>query len=204
MATANIMEVSRVNKLIGMIGRRGLQVHAMIQQAAVQCVAHSIMYGNVTPGNQLCDALTNGARKDALVKYLETFGCFAYVKADKKLHHLKRESIEWTEEYAKKVADFDWSKAKKAPEPSSVYDVEDALEKLIDNAHRAIKQGKTIKGSEILGPLEETLTALHVKQYEAGRIQREALRRNVDEEKEPTPAPTESTVTTGTEEPATV
>lgn len=192
MATANIMEVSRLNKMIGVIGRRGLQVHAMIQQAAVQCVAHSIMYGNVTPANQLCDALTNGARKDALVKYLETFGAIAYVKADKKLHHLKRESVEWSDEYAKQCAETDWSKVKKQPEPSSIYDVTDALEKLIDNAHRAVKKKLEIKGSEVLGKLEEILTAVHVEQYEAGRKQRDALRANAEE----------SEVTTGTTEPA--
>lgn len=181
----NIMELTQLTKLIGRIGKRGMQIHSWIQQAAVQAVAHSIVHGNVQPGNQLLDAMTGGHRKDSLVKYLEKFGNFAWLKADKKLGFFqnKRDGkpIEWNAEYAMLCTNFDWAKAKAEPVIRSVYDVEAMLEQLIDNAHRAVKKQMTIRGGETLSKLEGILYGIHQKQY---MVQAEARADEAKEAKE--------------------
>lgn len=204
--TASLIEGTRLNKLIAMIGKRGTQVHTFIQQAAVGCVGHSIMYGDIRPGNALLSAVHSSQRKDSLVKYMEQFGCFKYVAKNKSFEYIKREKLVWDADYAKRVAEFDWAKAKRAPNPSSIYDVADALEKLVDAAHRAIQHGKDIKNASILSVLEDTLTSVHKAQAVKEQAVRDALRANATEDAEAKKQAeaNASNVTTGSTEPATV
>jgi hypothetical protein len=195
MTTANVMEFTQLAKLIRIIGKRSSQVHTLIQQAAVGSIGHSIMYGDIRPGNELLAALHNSQRKDSLVKYMEQFGCFRYDSKTKKFDHQKRDKLTWDTDYAATVARFDWAKAKKAPEPSSIYDVAVALSALISQAQRAIEAGKKeIKHASLLDELADVFNRYESAEFTKAQAIRDALRANA----------TESTVTTGTEEPATV
>jgi hypothetical protein len=202
---APVMELSMLTKLIGRIGKRGVQIHNWIQEAAINAVAHSIVNRNITPAQQLVDALTGGNRKDSLVRYLEKFGNLAWSTLDDNTKGfkffevtVKGEPLAWTPEYAKLAREFDWSKAIKAPTPKSMYDVADALSSLIEAAHRAVKKGLTIKHGALLSVLEQAQADLHREQYSAEQKVRDALRENANEKVEPAP----STVTEGTTAPA--
>lgn len=160
----SFMGDQQYTKLVSMIGKRGMQVHALIQSAAVQAVMFSIEHRQPQRANQLLTAMTSGSRKDALVAYLERFGNLAWVKAEKKLAFFDAKRV-WTQEYATEVAGFDWAKAKAEPVIKSVYDVTDALDKLIDSAHRAVKSGKQIIGSEVLSELESVCYRMRASKY---------------------------------------
>lgn len=187
---APVMELSMLSKLIGRIGKRGVQVHNWIQEAAVNAVAHSIVNRNITPAQQLVDALTGGNRKDSLVRYLEKFGNLAWSTLDDGTKGfkffevtIKGEPLSWTPEYAKLAREFDWSKAVKPPAPKSMYDVADALGTLIAAARRAVKKQIPLVHGELLAELEAAQAKYDSKLFSSEQKVREALRANAVESK---------------------
>jgi hypothetical protein len=159
------MQDLQFSKLTSMIGKRGMQVHALIQTAAIQAVLCSIEDRQPQRANQLLASINIGQRKDTLVAYLERFGNLAWLKNEKKFGFFDAKRV-WTPEYANEVAGFDWAKAKKEPDIKSVYDVTDMLDKLIEGAHRAVKTGKEIIGSDVLSELESVCYRMRAKKYE--------------------------------------
>lgn len=142
------MEVSTLASMISEI--RGLLVKSstMIQAVAVQAVFYSVVDSNITPAQQLYDALGSESRKDALLAFLEQFGNMAWSKTEKKIVFFDREKIlgkekalSWTEEYAAKVAGAPWSAAKAPPAEKSMYDCEDAVKTFIRQMEKAIVKG---------------------------------------------------------------
>lgn len=50
-------------------------LNELIQEVAIGCIGHAMMYGDVTLGDRLLDA-TKGSDRKALVQYLKEFGPF--------------------------------------------------------------------------------------------------------------------------------
>jgi hypothetical protein len=150
-----IMEVSKLAKLIGVIGRQKVRTDAMIQTAAVQCIAQSVEHRNSTPAAQLFDVLGKSSRRDSLVAYFERFGNLMWSKVDSKVTFCdvsklpSRTLLAWTDEYAKSVEAVLWFNAKPEPKIKSTFDVEDAVEKLIGTIERNIKKGIEVSGTDL-------------------------------------------------------
>jgi hypothetical protein len=160
-----VMEMSKLSKLIGTIGRQRVRVETMIQTAAVQCIAQSIEHRNSTPAAQLYEVLGKSNRRDSLVAYFERFGNLAWSKVEDKVVFFDvaslpgRTTLTWSDEYAKKVEGVQWFNAKPEPKVKSVFDVEDAVSKLIESCERAIKKGIEVKNPELYDSVAAVLYA---------------------------------------------
>lgn len=156
----NIWDASKLSALIGVIGRQKVRIDGMIQTAAVQCIAQSIVHRNSTPAAQLYEAVGDGTRRDALLKYFELHGNLCWSKAEKRVTFYDVEKIEnkpkldWTDEYAAKVTAYLWTKAKPEPKTVSMYDVEEKVSALIDSLRKAAKKGVALKHVDLLNRIE--------------------------------------------------
>jgi len=160
-----VMEVGQLSKIISVIGRQKVRIDSMIQTAAVQAIAQSIVFRNSTPAAQLFEAVGPSTRRDALVKYLEMFGNLAWSKSEKRVVFYDVAAIEnkpelaWSDEYSLKVSEFVWHKAKAEPKQVSMYDVEEKVSALIDSLRKSAKKGVELKHA----PLLDAVEALYVK-----------------------------------------
>lgn len=129
----NLLNSDDLVKLIASVKTSGSRFDALVQKAAVQCVAQSIVHSNVTPANDLFNALPKGSRRDSLVAWFERHGNLAWMKAERKLAFYKAvEADAWTPEYAVEVQGNMWTTGTKAPEIKSAYDLEDEFGKVFD------------------------------------------------------------------------
>lgn len=148
-----IMEASKLSKLISVIGRASGKVDELIQSAAVGCIAQSIVHRNTTPANDLIERV-NKHVKATLVTYLEKHGAFAWSRDEGKLLFLEREGVVWDDTYSKQVMAQHWTEARKPPQPKSVYDAPAEISSLIDRLRKKAVKGATIKGIEVLDAVE--------------------------------------------------
>lgn len=145
------MELAVLATLIANIRKAGDELVVLIQQVATQAVYYSIADGNVQPMQQLYDALNSGARKDSLLAHFEIYGNAAWSKVEKKIVHFNRAKLTsqpalvWDDAYSEKVNKADWSKAKPAPTPKSVYDCEDEVRKFIKTMEKNVEKGIATK-----------------------------------------------------------
>lgn len=77
-----------VSSAIAFIGQAAREIEEMIQDAAVQCVLHSHVHGNVDLAKHMLEAIKNngkggGVRHTALKNYLLTFGAIREVEGKK-------------------------------------------------------------------------------------------------------------------------
>ena len=177
----NLMSTEELTKKIASIKATGEKRRAVIQDVAVQAVAHSIEHRNIAIGVSLYNALNNADRRDSLVKYLETYGNFAWMKSEKSFAFFEATMkdtltgevapLEWTEQYAAKVAANHWSEAKKEPEVLSVYDVEEAFRKFIAGISKKAKEGTQIQHEDLLNQLRVTFNGYVSKAADAAKAE---------------------------------
>lgn len=162
MQVAKLMEMTQLAKLIGDIGKQKVALDALIQTAAAECIAQSIVHRNATPSMQLYDAVGNTTRRDALVAYFEKFGNLAWSKADKRVAFFDTEKIlgadkalSWTPEYAETVQKTPWASLKKEPEIVSQYDVEAEFSKFFKRLERlAADPAVSVKNKDMLATVK--------------------------------------------------
>jgi len=129
----NLLSSDDLVKLIASVKTSGSRFDALVQKAAIQCVAQSIVHSNVTPANDLFNALPKGSRRDSLVAWFERHGNMAWMKAERKIAFYKAVEVEaWTPEYAVEVGGNMWTTGTKAPEIKSSYDLEEEFGKVFD------------------------------------------------------------------------
>jgi hypothetical protein len=168
-----VMEVSQLARIIGVIGRQKVRIDGMIQTAAVQCIAQSIVFRNSTPAAQLFDAVGVSTRRDALLKYMEMFGNLCWSKGEKRVIFYDVAKVEskpelvWSDEYAAKVAEYVWHKAKPEPKQVSMYDVEEKVSALIDSLRKAARKGVTLQHGELLDSVESLYVRYVAKAQDA-------------------------------------
>jgi len=143
----------------------------MIQAAAVQAIGQSIVHRNATPANQLVDAMHHGLRKDSLVKFLEVHGCLAWIKGEKKFAFFEVKDAKFDSAIKDELMKSPWSRAVKAPEVKSIYDVEEALERFLKSCESAIKSGKTMKHSELYDEVKLTMARYFAGEFEEPTVQ---------------------------------
>lgn len=165
-----VIVAAELSKLIGSIGKRKVALDKAVQDAAVQCVAQSIVHRNATPAMSLFDALAGSMRRDALVKYLEMFGNLAWNKSEKKLEFKDLERPTAGEEFEKHMAaavDTVWYTVKKESPIKSQFDAEEVIERAIDGLHKAAKRGATILHRDALEVVERAYAQFKAAQLQA-------------------------------------
>lgn len=166
---AKLMEMAVLGALIKSIGQQRVAFDGAVQTAAVMCVGQSIVHRNVTPANDLLEAVGSHL-KPVVVAFFERFGNIAWSKSEKKLkfhelmvfagHDAARcipvgEKLVWSEDYSALVTAFVWTKAKKEAEPVSQFDVQEETDKFLERLLKAAKKGATLKHKPLLEKLAE-------------------------------------------------
>lgn len=156
-----LMSFDSIVRMIGVVGRQRMRTATMIQQVAVQCIAHSIVNRDSRAAERLYDSLNKGDRKDALVAYFEKYGNLCWNKADKKVSffEVKKDGklLEWTTEYSNLVASKHWTEAKPEPKINSIFDLGEKLSQLIESARKAAAKGQTVDTNLLALVERETL-----------------------------------------------
>jgi hypothetical protein len=135
-----------------------------VQSMAEQAVAYSIVHGDVSVGNKLLEAVgvNKSLRRDSLVAYLEKFGNFAYLKAEKKLAFFLNTQTGCTngvitDAHYALITSSKWDEAKREAEIVSKYDMEAEVRKFIDRMHKLARDGNiTIEHPEALAAVEQS------------------------------------------------
>lgn len=171
MQLAKLMEMSVLHTLIGNIGRQRVEFDIAVQQAACEVIGQSIVHRNITPAQQLLDAI--GAHlKPVIVAHFEKHGNIVWSKGEKKLKFHENlmygAPLEWTEEYKALVLNALWLKAKKEVEPRSMFDVAEEADKFLERMVKANKRGAALKNPELLKRLTDTYNRYQAETYLAG------------------------------------
>jgi len=146
-----LKSAQELSKLITAIGRIGKKIDEQIQVAAIQAIGYSIIHGDIRFGQQLFDNMPSGARRQALVTYLEKFGQFVWMSTEKKFNFYKRDDIEFDEEF---LAGRKWYDEKKENIVSDI-DVQAMVDKLIKRIESAIeKGGVNVKNAALLDEIK--------------------------------------------------
>jgi len=155
------MPKAELAKEITSIAKTGNRLNVRIQAAALNAVFYSIQEGYIQYGQNLVMALNNGQRKNSLVAFLEKHGKFAWSKENKSLVFKKRDDL--TVESIDEIKE-QWFEAIKAPEPKSMYDFEDEVNRFIKKMEKAVTDKATIKHVEIMDYVHAAITQYHEDQ----------------------------------------
>lgn len=162
------MEKAALAKEINAIGRDGNRLNHRIQLAALNAIHYSIAEGYVQYASNLVTALTNTARKQALVTFLEKHGKVQWSKAQKEFIFRKRDDV--TIDSVGAIED-QWYDEKKPPELRSSLDIEESFEKWLKRMEaEALKMNaahKAVKHMEWLKAVAEFHAQWHREQIEA-------------------------------------
>lgn len=156
--------IAILTKDIASIGRAGVKLTRMIQDAAVQAIGYSIEHGDITIGQRLVEACPKSVRRNSLVAYLEKFGAFQWDAKNKRLKHRKTE-LEFTDDYEEYLMGTPWDEAKPEPEITSVYDAAAEFERFMKRMEKLRKDANvTLHNKALLDALSATEEEYHKKQ----------------------------------------
>ena len=155
------MEQSALNKEITSIAKTGNRLNVRIQHAALNAIFYSIQHGDIGFGQRLVLALNNGQRKNSLVAFLEKHGKFQWSKEQKSIVFKKRDDL--TVESLAEIKEH-WFEAIKAPEPKSMYDFEDEVNRFLKKMEKAVTDKATIKHVEIMDYVNAAIAQYHEDQ----------------------------------------
>lgn len=172
-----------IQKAIGGIGKAGIRLARAIQTAAVQCIGHAVMHGDVRLATELV-AATPKHQRASLVSFLETYGPFAYRKADKdfaffaKNSKLKDAGIERNEELTQAYVESlpKWDSMVKPTEAKSKFDASEDFDKQLTRYEKLLQDGKvTVINKELIGDLRAAYNRWSAKiEAEAEQKERDA------------------------------
>ena len=155
------MEQSALNKEITSIAKTGNRLNVRIQHAALNAIFYSIQHGDIGFGQRLVLALNNGQRKNSLVAFLEKHGKFQWSKEQKSIVFKKRDDL--TVDSIAEIKEH-WFEAIKAPEPKSMYDFEDEVNRFLKKMEKAVTDKATIKHVEIMDYVNAAIAQYHEDQ----------------------------------------
>jgi len=162
-----LMEKNVLVTAIARAGKARAKLQQTLQELAVQAIGYSVVHGDVTIANKLLENLVSGMRKDSMVAFLETYGNFAWMKSEKKLAFYSaiapmtaKDFALWAEE----TITIKWHEAKRAPEPTSIYDVGAEFDKFLKRMEK-LRGDATIelRHKALLDTLEETAAKYHAR-----------------------------------------
>jgi hypothetical protein len=144
---------------IGKIGRAGAKLDKMIQHAAVHAIGHAIAHGDIKYANELLEALPKGGRKQAFVKFMETYGPFAFSTQGKKFAFFKRDGLAF--DGSALIEGKQWHETIKE-EVVSTLDVEDMVAKMLKRIESAVaKDSKSVKGMDLYSAVAAAVADYH-------------------------------------------
>lgn len=162
------MPKAELAKEITSIAKTGNRLNTRIQIAAINAIFYSIQEGYIQYGQNLVMALNNGQRKNSLVAFLEKYGKFQWSKENKSLVFKKRDEL--TLESISEIKEH-WFETIKAPEPKSMYDFEDEVNRFLKKMEKAVTDKATIKHVEIMDYVNAAMAQYHEDQLKLQEIE---------------------------------
>lgn len=181
-ANATTMTMAQFEVLIGQVKRLGKLTDNAIQRAAIFAVACSRVKGeegsfecsdsNATPARTLLAAMPNGSRKVSVVAFLEFYGNLAYMKREKTFQFFDVEEMTGKALDPIKPENMPmWYQFGPKDDPTSAWDVEEQLSKLVKRMKKALENDER----EVLHPeLLEKIQAV-LRQHTIDQALKEAL-----------------------------
>lgn len=139
------------------------KMNAKIQEMAVSIIGHIHEHGDTTLADRLLDAMGKGLDRQAMVAYLEEYGCVRFEKGSGKfaINKKKRAEMEFDEDYLMGEEAMKWcefAKAKKAL--TSSFDLEARTESLLKSLAKKREEGDVeIKHGDFESFLKNALEA---------------------------------------------
>jgi hypothetical protein len=131
-----------------------------VQEIAQQACAYSIIHGDTSIGKMLLEAIAvnKALRKDSLIAYLEKFGNFAWVKAEKTLKFRATfPAGAIASDHEALIVGTKWDEAKRETEATSKWDMEALVRAFITKMNKlASDAANTIENKEALALVEQT------------------------------------------------
>ena len=161
-----LLDDKQLATAINSVKTSGARFDALVQSAAANCIAQSVLHNNATPANDLFHAMPKGSRRDSLAAYFEKFGNLGYLKADKKIvyYNAKLEKADWTPAYSLEVMAFPWTSGTKAADPKSTWDIEEEAQKFIDRMVKiAANSVNTVAHRDLIADLKNAYTSYVVR-----------------------------------------
>ena len=144
------------------------KVSNVIQVLAVNAIRFSIVDRNTTPATQLYVATAKGMRRDAIVRFLEQNGNLRWSKEKSAFEFMElRKTAEWTDDLAVQLLGTSWQSAKAEKAPESLYDVEAAVEKFLQQIDARIAAKKPVEHADLAARLKQTVAQYHAEAYSA-------------------------------------
>lgn len=146
MSKNEYMDAKALDKEIPLIAAASKKLDERIQSAALACINHRLLHGDVVYINRLYLALGKGVRKSALTEWLLKYGG---VVANEDPGSKKDKPFLFDK--ARKV-DMDggtkqpWYECKKDPTPDEVFDAGKAFGMFMRKLNEALDKGKPIEG----------------------------------------------------------
>lgn len=176
-----LFEKSAINVALKNIARSVTITRQRVQSMAEQAVAYSIIHGDISVGKSLIEAasVNKSLRRDSLVAYLEKYGNFAWIKADKTFKFYESYKVgTLTAEHEALFLNVKWDEAKREQEITSVFDVEDAVRRFIAKLHKSTSDAAVkVEHGEALQVVEQAfnkwsaLNALREMKVDQGVIE---------------------------------
>lgn len=154
-----ILKSSEITKRLASIKRTSGKLQDDIHHVACHIVGHALEHGDVTLADKLLDAMGAGARGQAMIAYLETFGPFRFetksgvfaLNRQKKADMLAEHSANaWVDNLLAGVKWYDYTKERK----QSIYDVEKMVVGIINAASSKVNKGEVVANAELLRDLQ--------------------------------------------------
>lgn len=143
---------SEIDKAITSIATRGKKLENDIHKAAVSCLNHADLHGDITLAIKLVQAVPTMARKNALQDWFLNFGKFGYDTANKVLTFDKKKVTMLEDAIAVPFWEF-------KPEPEyKPFDMQASIMAVINKAQKAIEKGEEVD-EKALKTLRELTTA---------------------------------------------
>ena len=169
-----MLTASQIKSNITTLRDAGRTIVSLTHECASSVVGHALAHGDVTLADGLLAAVGNGARKSAIVKFLETFGPFRYdtkkgtfgIQKGKKLEMLAEHSANWwadnlttlnpeiVDDNGAAVARWDEYTPEKI---RSMYDVDAQILSIIKSAKKRMESGEPVAHSQRVAQLEKML-----------------------------------------------
>lgn len=148
---------------IALIKARGAKLDEAIQIADLSILAHVDQHGDTTLADTLYHAMPRGARRNALVEHMITFGKLRVLSGDADKAAIKAGRIFGYDK--ERVTDMDgaeakpWFECKKESAPSTVFDVQAEFLRFMARVQAAQSKGLQIDNPEMLDALDSVALA---------------------------------------------
>lgn len=160
-----MLTIKQINAGFKTVSTNRDKMNAKLQEMAISIIGHVHEHGDTTLADRLLTAMGRGLDRQAMVAYLEEYGCVRFEKDSGRfaINKKKRAEMEFDEVYLMSdecVQWFEFAKSKKAL--TSSFDLEAKVESLLKSLAKKREEGDCeIKNAALASFLKNAVQAYH-------------------------------------------